>query len=200
MRRRIAGGVSHLGLLLFAAGAIFGVPSRTVAQQATAADSTAIVRAALEYHVHTMRQKRHVAGPVRFDPRPMYTTWLAHPTFRAESIGVVTASPRPQNWKSERTPERLEAITRGLGVEIGRLEEVVVECPQGPRTCRMNGADAMIVASEPGIVDGVAKIHLQVATFRDDPRQPLGRALYELTLSCAEGGWRVTDAVLMGGT
>src|SRR6185437_7588316 len=117
-------------------GLSLGVPSAR-AQSAPVDDSTSIVRAALEHQVQAMRQKRGSAVRIKFDPRPMYTKWLTHPTFRAESIIVVGAPVNPRNWKPERTPDQLQAITRGLDIGIGRMEEVVA-CPQGPRTCRMN--------------------------------------------------------------
>lgn len=199
MRRWITVGISRLGFLPFVAGIALCIPLRTVAQEATAADSTAITRAALEHQVQAIRQKHGFAKRITFDPRPMYTRWLTHPTFRAESIIVAGAPANPRSWKPERTPEQLETITRGLDVGIGRLEEVV-ECPQGPRTCRMNDADMVIVISEPGIVGGVARVRLQVNAIRDDPRQRLGRGFYEFTLAHTAGGWRVTDAALMGGT
>jgi len=199
MHRRLAVSISHLGLLLFVAGALVGIPIRTFAQHATAADSTVVVRAALEHQVQAMRQKHGFTKRIKFDPRPMYTKWLTHPTFRPESIIVVSAPINPRYWKPERTPDQMAVITRGLNVGIGRLEEVV-ECPQGPRTCRMNDADVVIVISEPGIADGVAKVRLQLNAIRDEPRQRLGMSFYEFTLARTVDGWRVTGAALMGGT
>jgi hypothetical protein len=199
MRRQIPAGGTHLGFLLLLAGLLLSIPTRTHAQSAPPDDTTAIVRAALEYQVQAIRQKHGSTKRITFDPRPMYTKWLTHPTFRAESIIVVGAPVNPRNWKPERTSEQLETITRGLDVGVGRLEEVV-ECPQGPRTCRMNDADMVIVVSEPGIVDGVAKVRLQVNAIRDDPRQRLGMGFYEFTLARTAAGWRVTDAALKGGT
>lgn len=199
MHRRFAGSISHLGFLPFVVGALVGTPIQTFAQHATAADSTAIIRAALEHQVQAIRQKHGFTKRIKLDLRPMYTKWLTHPTFRAESIIVVGAPVNPRNWKPERTPEQMDVITRGLNVGIGRLEEVV-NCPQGPRSCRMNDADVVIVISEPGIADGVAKVRLQLNAIRDDPRQRLGMGFYEFTLARTADGWRVTDAALMGGT
>lgn len=95
----------------------------------------------------------------------------------------------------------LDQIATALGASVG-TEETVTTCsgPPSPRSCRLTGADRVVVFTKPHSAEGGAFVLIKVLESTDRDRQPIGKALYRADLSSTGDGWTVTSIVTVGRT
>lgn len=82
-------------------------------------------------------------------------------------------------------------VAAALGAEAGTLESTR-SCadPTDPSTCRLSAA-ALLAIDAPSIRGDEARVRVYAWYRQDDPRSPVGRTSWDLTLRRTAGGWVV---------
>lgn len=169
-------------LALFALALASGIGT---AQEA--AEESEILRAVLLHTLDEARAHGHpIAGVVKYDPRIIEVNWSA-----GADPEPVAPLPGPPSLLT-RSTERMAEITQGVAVP----GVAAVECPTGPASCHVPGAEAVVATSEPVVRNGIAKVYVRTVRQTGSPHHPVAAGAYLLTLARSGGGWRVTEVEL----
>lgn len=142
---------------------------RAASQQS--ADRSAILEAALK-HV----REGLPTGPIRMDAR------------------VAQSKPGAGRWaRTPRPPGEVGALAAALGASVGTIDETRVCTGAKARSCRLEGASAVVAIGEPVIEGAVAEVLVLSWFTRTSRRGPVAARDVLITLSRESGTWRVVS-------
>ncbi len=152
------------------------------------ADEDLVLAAIIQHKL----DQRSTPAPIKIDPRPISIEWTTGP------------NPRPMGgtvrWGENRGLERMATLTGGNDVLSGTLESTVLcrPTPSGRPSCSFVGTDLFIAASRPMLVDGTARMLLEVWMPTGDTSWPVNWASFLYTLARTSNGWAISKEEILG--